>query len=230
MQRTPALHKMHGLFASNLVNGWSGAGTFCKISGPVSILVSNGTLSAFKALLLLLQCSEDGQLYKRVLIHLANTRRITMSTACGCVRRAFTNPKISLALTDLNTADFLISMLTYCFRHGTWNVDYPNIHHMYACCGASLMDMLPLVSDQVTNLESTCFVCVCLIAAYVPEYMPGSTPAHRSYRHPNHGFRHRLPMLQKSASQASCAGKSSGTQDCWGFSVQASDFGRRKNA
>ncbi len=90
------------------------------------------------------QVSEVGSLYENLLIGLARVKQLTMSAACGCHRKAFTQRSVALALTDLYTADFFAKMLHSC--SSTSSQDPACLRETYRSCGVSLMEVLPLVS------------------------------------------------------------------------------------
>ena len=88
-------------------------------------------------------------------MRLVARKYVSLAAACGCVRSAYTDHKISLAARDLHTAAFLCRTL----RHGmsvpsqncggqetTHAVCAADLQALYASCGVSLLDLLPKVT------------------------------------------------------------------------------------
>lgn len=102
--------------------------------------------------------SVSGKVLEEILLRLVWLRYVSLPAACGCVRSACTDPRMSLAATDLQTAAFLCRALHAlssppqhaCGPLTAHAAPLEDLQELYASCGVSFLDLLPKVKSPNT--------------------------------------------------------------------------------
>ncbi len=94
------------------------------------------------------QVSVKGHVLQGLVVGLCGQNRISIATACGCIRQAYVSRETSLAMTDLWTATFFceLLMITATQQNHPAPMDALSLRELYSSCSVSLLDILPLVS------------------------------------------------------------------------------------